>query len=132
MPTETKVVERNGTDYRTLFDRDYIGAFDLQGRDVTVTISKVIGGELTAMGGRKSRKPILYFAGKERGMIMNKTNSKVVAAMFGNFVEAWIGKRITLFVSQTRDPATGGECDCLRVRPTAPTGKADAPAEETV
>jgi len=43
--SETKVVERHGTDFRTLFDRDYIGAFDLQGRDITVTISKVVGGE---------------------------------------------------------------------------------------
>jgi|SRR6267154_3092446 len=121
--SETKVVERHGTDFRTLFDRDYIGAFDLQGRDITVTISKVVGGELTAMGGRKSRKPILYFAGKERGMIMNKTNSKTVAALYGNFVEGWVNKRVTIFVGMTRDPSTGGECECLRIRPVAPPDK---------
>jgi hypothetical protein len=97
---ETKVTEKHGTDFRTLFDRDYIASFDLQGRDVAVTISKVIGGELTAVGGRKSRKPILYFAGKERGMICNKTNAKTIAALFGNFTEA----------------ATSTACACGRLR----------------
>lgn len=128
--SETKVKEKHGTDYRTLFDRDYIGAFDLQGRDVVVTISKVIGGELTAMGGRKSKKPILYFENKDKGMIMNKTNSKTVAAMFGNFVETWVGKRITLFVGMTRDPSTGGDIECLRVRPVTPPEK-EAKAAQT-
>src|SRR4029077_6678042 len=133
--SETKVTERHGTDFRTLFDRDYIGAFDVQGRDVTVKITKVIGGELTAVGGRKSKKPILYFEGKERGMICNKTNAKTVAAMFGNFTESWVGKRITLFVTQTRDPSTGGDIDCIRIRPTAPAAKGasqDEPATEDV
>src|SRR5882672_6382643 len=109
--SETQVKEKHGTDFRTLFDRDYIGAFDLQGRDVTVTIIKVIGGELTAMGGRKSKKPILYFEAKDKGMITNKTNAKTIATMYGNFTEGWIGKRITLFVSQSRDPSTGGDID---------------------
>ena len=127
---DTKIVEKHGTDFRTLFDRDYIGAFDLQGRDVTVTITKVIGGELTAVGGRKSRKPILYFAGKERGMICNKTNAKTVAALYGNFTEGWLDKRITLFVSQTRDPSTGGDIECLRVRPQIPAVKTTATAPD--
>jgi len=128
--SETKVTERYGTDFRTLFDRDYIGAFDLQGREATVTISKVVGGELTAVGGRKSKKPILYFEGKEKGMIANKTNAKTIAALYGNFVEGWKGKRITLFVSSTRDPSTGGDIDCIRIRPLVPTErKADVPEE---
>jgi len=116
---DTVVVEKHGTDYRTMFDRDYIGHFDLMGKDVTVTISKVLAGNLTAVGGRKSRKPIVYFDGKEKGMIFNKTNSKTVAAMYGNFVEKWVGKKITLYVSTTRSPEGGNDVECIRIRPNA-------------
>lgn len=130
----TQVTEKHGTDYRTMFDRDYIGHFDLMGKDVTVTISKVLGGELTAIGGRKSKKPIVYFNGKEKGLICNKTNSKTIAAMYGNYVESWVGKRITLYVSTTRNPDGGGEIECIRIRPQVPKAaqaKADAEATDS-
>src|SRR5882762_7099385 len=122
------------TDYRALYDREYVGAWELQGKDVVVKISKVIGGELTAIGGRKSKKPVISLEGKEKKMICNKTNAKVIAALYGNLVEDWVGKRITLFVGMTRDPSTGGDIECLRVRPTAPAGKgpAQAPDDETL
>src|SRR3990167_139657 len=124
MRDETKVIEKHGTDYRTMFDRDYIGHFDLQGRDVTVTISKVIAGQLTAQGGRKSKKPIIYFNGKEKGMICNKTNSKTIASLYGNFVEGWVGKSITLYVSMTRSPEGGDDVQCIRIRPQVPASAA--------
>lgn len=114
------------TDYRSLYDRDYIGAWDLEGKDVTVTIATVKGGELTAIGGRKSKKPIIHFAGKEKGMIVNKTNAKTIAAMYGNLVEAWVDKRITLFTSMTRNPEGGGDVECIRVRPSIPVDKKHA------
>jgi hypothetical protein len=113
------------TDYRALYDREYVGAWELQGKDVTVTISAVKGGELTAVGGRKSKKPIISFEGKEKKMICNKTNAKTIAALYGNIVEAWVGKLIILYVGTTRDPSTGGDIECLRVRPKVPEGKPD-------
>ena len=116
----TKVVEQHGTHYMTMFDRDYLGHFDLQGHEVTVTISKVLGGNLTAQGGRKSKKPIVYFEGKEKGLICNKTNSKTIAGMYGNYVEAWVGKRITLYVSTTNNPDGSGSVECIRIRPVKP------------
>lgn len=110
-----------GTHFMTMFDRDYLGSFDLpEGRDVTVTITAVKGGDLTSIGGRKSKKPIVYFDGKDKGLICNKTNSKTIAAMYGNYVEAWTGKRITLFVSTTRSPDGGADVPCIRIRPVIP------------
>ena len=121
------------TDYRSLFDREYVGAWELNGRDVTVTIASVKAGDLTTVGGRKSKKPIIAFEGASKKMICNKTNARTIAALYGTIVEAWVGKRITLYVGQTRDPSTGGgEVDCLRVRPKVPEGATQAlepPAE---
>ncbi len=106
-------------DYRSLYDRDYLGHFDLpEGRDVTVTISAVKGGELTAQGGKKSHKPVIYFEGKEKGFICNKTNGKTIAAMYSPVVSEWIGKRITLFKTTTQ--VGSDTVDCLRVRPHIP------------
>jgi len=109
-----------------MMDRDYIFAFDLQGRDVTVTIEKVTAGELTALGGRKSKKPICYFRGKQKPLALNSTNCKTIAALYGNDTEAWIGKRITLYPTTTQ--MAGETCECIRVRPSIPADKPAAPA----
>lgn len=118
------------TDYRSLYDKDYIGAWDLKEKDVTVTITGVKGGTLIGVGGRKAKKPVVYMKGTEKGFALNATNGKAIAAMYGNHVESWAGKRITLYKSMTRNPNGDGEVECIRVRPTVPTSKAEAPAEE--
>ena len=112
------------TDYRSLYDKEYIGAWDLQDRDVTVTITRVIGGSLTSVGGRKARKPVIYMKGTEKGFAVNATNGKTIATMYGTFVEEWLGKRITLYKSMTRSPQGEGDVECIRVRPQIPAAKA--------
>ena len=118
------------THFRKFMDQELLGSWDLpDDRDVVVTIAKVIGGELTGLGGKKSKKPVVTFAGKEKKMVFNVTNCKAVAGMYGNHVEKWEGKRIALYVSTTRDPSSGGDVPCIRVRPQVPSQKS-APAEE--
>lgn len=108
-------------DYRSMFDRDYLGHWDLEGRDVTVTIREVKAGTLTSQGNRKSKKPIVYFQGKEKGLALNKTNGKIVAQLYGNDTEQWAGQRITLYATKTQ---FGSETvDCIRVRPHVPRDK---------
>jgi hypothetical protein len=60
--------------------------------------------------------------GSEKGFALNSTNGKTIAALYGNHVEKWAGKKITLYKSMTRNPQGDGEVECIRVRPTAPTG----------
>jgi len=107
-------------DYRSMFDRDYIGAWDLPG-DVAVQISAVEAGEIKGDKGRKSRKPIIRFRGKEKALLGNKTNCKIIARLYGNDTSAWVDKWVTLFPTTTE---MGGETvDCIRVRPTAPAAR---------
>jgi hypothetical protein len=121
------------TDYRKYYDKDFIGAWDLADGDMTITITKCVGGSLTAPGGRKSKKPVVYFEGSEKGFALNATNGKTIAALYGNHVEQWAGKRITLYKSMTRSPQGDGDVECIRVRPTAPHtgGKRSAPKTES-
>src|SRR6185295_5431479 len=90
-------------DVRTMFDKQYLYAYDLQGRDVTVTISKVVGGTLVGTGGKSNRKPIIFFQGHQKGPALNITNARTIAAMYGASFksEDWIGKRVTLYPSPT-------------------------------
>lgn len=118
------------TDYRSLYDKEYIGAWDIADKDVTVTILKVIGGSLTAVGGRKSKKPVIYMKGTEKGFAVNATNGKTIATMYGPMIEDWVGKRITLFKSTTRSPSGDGEVECIRVRPKVPPGRPANPTEQ--
>jgi hypothetical protein len=109
--------------WKSLMDREYMFAFDLQGKDVTVTIDRITQGELTALGGRKSKKPLCFFReGREKKpLALNSTNCKVIAAMYGNDTADWAGKRITLYPTTTS--MAGETVDCIRVRPQAPTAK---------
>ncbi len=115
------------TDYRSMFDRDYLGAWDLP-HDVTVTISKVEAKKLRNGSSKANTKPVLYFQGKEKGMACNKTNGKTIAAMYGNDVEKWVGKRITLYATTTTFGSDTVEC--IRIRPRVPTGNAENPPPE--
>ena len=104
--------------WKSMMDRDFIFAFDLNGRDVTVEISRVEAGSLTGQGGRKAKKPVVYFAGKEKGLALNATNCKTIASLYGNYTEKWIGKSITLYPTTTQ---MGGETmECIRIRPAVP------------
>lgn len=104
--------------WRSMTDRDFLYAYDLQGRDVTVTIEKVVAGELTSTGGKKTRKPVVHFVGKSKPLALNATNAKTIASLYTNMTESWIGKRITIYPTDTQ--MNGETIECIRVRPTVP------------
>lgn len=109
-------------DYRALYGKDYIGAWDLT-RDVTMTIERVVRAELrpTEEGKAPDQRPVIYFKGYRKGFVLNATNGATVAGMYGTKVSGWIGKRITIYATKTR--AFGKEHDCIRVRPKVPAMK---------
>lgn len=107
-------------DYRSYFDADFLYAFHLQGRDVTVEIEKVTGGKLKDKEGKESRKPFVYFKGKQKPLALNKTNGAAIAAMYGKETNGWVGKLVTLYPTTTN--AFGAVHDCVRIRPAKPKG----------
>jgi hypothetical protein len=109
-------------DVRKLYDKAYIYSYDLEGKDVTVTIERVTRGTLVGTGGKSNKKPVLHFKGTEKGLALNITNARVIAGLYGGFdSEAWIGKKVTLFPTTTTFGAQ--TVDCIRIRPTIPPAK---------
>jgi hypothetical protein len=109
-------------DVRSMFDKEFLYHFDLQNRDVTVTIGKVVAGSVTGTGGKKNKKPVVYFKERpEKGLALNITNVRTVGGMYGFKSEDWIGKRITLYPTTTTFGANTVEC--IRIRPQVPGSK---------
>lgn len=117
------------THWRSMMDKStYLGAWDLpEGKEVVVRIRDV--SQATEIAGKKTRKPILYFDGKEKGLLLNATNCKTLARLYGHYVEQWKGEWVALYVATTSSP--DGEVPCVRIKPRAPKapGKS-APAPE--
>lgn len=121
--------------WRSFTDRDYIFAYDLKGKDVTLTIERVVGAVVTGEKGKKSKKPIIFFketkvdeqTQQKKGLVLNATNGKSIASLYGNETDEWVGKRVTLYPTTTE---SGGETvDCIRIRKRVPDGKAKAPED---
>lgn len=49
---------------------------------------------------RKEKKIVLWFQGKDKALIMCKTNIKVLMAKYGENAANWAGKEITLYVDE--------------------------------
>jgi hypothetical protein len=119
-------------DFRSMYDSNYLYAFDLKGRDVTVTI-KEVRAVLVKNADKKQgeKKPIVFFKESKdhRGLVLCKTNGKTIASLYGNDTEGWIGKRITLFPTEV--DAFGKTVEAIRVRnkPPQQTAKAGEFAE---
>lgn len=108
---------------KSFFDYKYIGAWSLKGRDVTVQIRKVDRVTLRNRQGADV-KPVIYFDGSDKGFACNKTNAEAIVSMYGPETDEWIGKRITLYPTQTQ---VGNKMtDCIRVRPQKPSTKTKA------
>jgi hypothetical protein len=92
------------------FPSKYVSSADLQGRTASVSISHVEMEEV----GVGEHKPVLYFQGKQKGMVLNKTNASMLVTLFGDNTDNWAGQPIELFSIHTE--FQGKPVEGLRVR----------------
>ncbi len=60
-------------------------------------------------------KPILYFAGKEKGIVLNKTNAKTVTNLAGSpNTEDWVGFAIKLYATHVE--FAGEQVEAIRIK----------------
>lgn len=95
------------------FPSKWITAADLNNQNVRVTISRV---EMEKIG--DDSKPVIYFRGKTKGLVANKTNSKAIAAVYGDEMDDWIGSDVILFPVMT--DYQGKSVEAIRVRAPQP------------
>jgi hypothetical protein len=77
----------------------YLKAADLDGQDRTVSIRACVQEEL-GQGAEMEVKPVLYFDGGQKGLVLNKTNAQAIVEDYGDDTEAWTGREIVLFIQK--------------------------------
>lgn len=106
------------------FPSKYLKAADLKGRSVVVTIDRV---EYEAVGQDRQMKPVLYFRGKEKGIVLNKTNAnKIIQLTESPVTEDWSGFTVLIYPSETT--FQGDVVDCIRVKGAPNGARAAKPA----
>lgn len=105
------------THWKSLTNPNYLGSYSFEdGKDIIGTI-KVIRNEIvTGPGGQKEECTICHFVENMKPMILNKTNMKTMAKLFGTpYVEDWPGHKFQIYVDpkvRFGKEVTGG----LRIR----------------
>ena len=127
-------VEAN--DYRAYFDSSVFRVWHLQGKQRVYRITRVtaLTSEIVDRGVRKvTRQPKLELA-TQKGtpvslpLLLNKTNAKTIAQLYGKSPTDWVGKFVALYPTTTE---VGGEMqDCIRVRNEIPALKPKAQRPE--
>lgn len=85
----------NAMNLNSAYPSRFLSAEDLNGQDVTVTISNVTQ-ETLGQGKDAQQKLVAEFAGKKKAMVLNKTNAKTIAKLYGDETDEWVGKKITI------------------------------------
>jgi hypothetical protein len=77
-----------------IFPSNFLKAEDLGDRDRIVTIDRI---EIEEVGKEREEKPVVYFRGGKKGLILNKTNAVAISAIAGSEdLDDWPGVQIML------------------------------------
>jgi len=99
------------------FPSKYLKSADLNGRTAVVKIANVRMEEVE----KGKEKPILYFVGKDKGMVLNKANSATITMLYGPETDDWTGSPLELFVALV--DFQGKQTEAIRVRAPRPQGQ---------
>ena len=95
------------------YPSNYLKAADLQGKNILLKMDRV---EYEKIG--DDEKPVLFFVGKQKGIVLNKTNSAKIAAAYGDETDDWRDQDIVLFTAMV--DYKGDTVEAIRCRAPQP------------
>lgn len=108
-----------------IFPSKFLKAHELKGMTPTVTIERV-GVEQVRSRQKVDTKPALYFRGKAKGLLLNKTMAQSVAQIARSpLTEAWVGVAVTLYA--TTDKFGTETHDVIRIKAPVTTSRSAPP-----
>lgn len=102
-----------------MFPSKYVAEADLAGKPRTLIMRTI---EFEEVGQQRDRKPVLYFEKTQKGLVLNKTNTRKIESLYGTETEEWTGRPIELYPSET--DFQGETVPCIRVRAPKSNGAA--------
>jgi hypothetical protein len=117
MNLSTKETEMDMNQYAATENND-LKAADFKGKNLKVKIESVEIRHYDARNDQAaSDKPVLHFIGKEKTLVLNKTNTKLLISAYGGDSNSWIDQEIGLSTHET-ELGTGWVVAPLNVAPT--------------
>lgn len=117
-----------------IFDSDlfpYLEGEAIKGTTLTLTIRDIRPEKMKNHADQEETKEVLYFSEIRKGFVLNKTNSKRIAEMYGAQTGAWHGKKISLFTEPVQ--AFGKLHNALRVATDiSPNGGSDMNTDKLI
>ena len=109
------------------FPSRYLKAADLGDATPIVTIDRVAVEEV---GQEREHRPVVYFVGKQKGVVLNKSNAAAIAQLAGPETEEWPGTQVQLYVAMVS--FRGEEVEAIRIRAPRPVAAAPKPKPQPV
>lgn len=110
------------THWKKMTNTNYLGSWDLDGRDMIVRITEVRKEMIQNAQGREE-KAVAYLDGGLKPLILNTTNLKAIAKALGSpYIEDWSGRKIQLYTEKVA--AFGEITEAVRVRDFDPEAAA--------
>jgi hypothetical protein len=94
-----------------LFPSRFLKATELPEGELPVQIDYVQTEEMQKGG---EEKPVVYFVGGKKGLVLNKTNKDTIKEVFGGETDGWRGKNVVLYT--TTVTMQGRQVLAIRVR----------------
>ena len=89
------------------YPSNYVKASDLNGKPCPLTIRTCVLEEL-GQGSDKEQKPVLYFNGAQKGLVLNKTNANAIKDAYGDETGGWEGKPVEVYPARVWRRETNG------------------------
>lgn len=105
------------------FPSKYLKAADLNGREVKVIMQHCEREQVGQDSDEDKMKPVLYFKGKTKGVVLNKTNATAISDYYGDDTHDWFDQPLILFSAMAT--YNGKTAPAIRCR--VPTAKDNKP-----
>jgi hypothetical protein len=89
------------TSFDDMYGSKYLSVPDLKGGTLRVKIGKVEPADLREKDGTTKKKLVLFFNGRDKGLVLNKTNALVLADAFGKNLDDWVDQRLDIYSEMT-------------------------------
>lgn len=109
-------------DIRDAFPSKYINSGDLNGKDLRLVMGQIVMENIQGQ-----MKPVIYFHGHDKSLVLNVTNSRTIEKMYGPNTNDWIGRPVTLYTAEIE--FKGETTEGVRVR-SFQTPKSGPPASK--
>lgn len=111
-----------------MFPSKYLKADEFTEDGQVLTI-RTVKEERIGQGKDADDKWVLYFDEVEKGLVLNKTNTGIIADLYGDDTDEWEGKLVTLYATEVQ--FQGEMVDAIRIKKRAPRPAAAAAGKKS-